>query len=185
APGEPVAGSRDRRKKRFALCRPGASRHHSGHQRGGHVDHHADESRRRQTMNDAAKTPGDPPLQPGLGEAMGVAGGFVPVPPTVPMPPVAEPPEIAPDLERRLRSPRTLINALFSLIIAAMALAAMVPLVSVLSMLIYQGGQRIGLELFTELPPAAGMDGGGIGNALVGTLLMVGIASLLAVPVGI
>jgi phosphate transport system permease protein len=52
-------------------------------------------------------------------------------------------------------------------------------------MLLYEGGQRLGLGLFIELPPAAGMDGGGIGNAILGTLLMVGIASLIAVPLGI
>jgi phosphate transport system permease protein len=52
-------------------------------------------------------------------------------------------------------------------------------------MLIWRGGQRLSIELFTALPPAAGMPGGGIGNAIVGTLLMVGIASVIAVPFGI
>jgi phosphate transport system permease protein len=54
-------------------------------------------------------------------------------------------------------------------------------------MLIYRGGQRLSVSLFTELPPAAGMPPGvgGIGNALLGTLLMVGIATLIAVPFGI
>src|SRR5262249_17889051 len=41
------------------------------------------------------------------------------------------------------------------------------------------------LDLFTQLPPAAGMEGGGVGNALVGTLLMIGIAAVLSVPFGI
>jgi phosphate transport system permease protein len=128
--------------------------------------------------------PGDPPLQPGLGEMMGVAAGLPPL--TVDDPaPFAPPPSDAPDLERRLRSSRTFINALFSLLIAMMAFGAMVPLFSVLIMLIYQGGQRLSFALFTELPPAAGMEGGGIGNSIVGTLVMVGIASLIAVPVGI
>ena len=66
-----------------------------------------------------------------------------------------------------------------------MALAAMVPLFSVLAMLIWRGGQRFSLHLFTEVAPAPGMAGGGIGNALVGTLLMVAIASLIAVPFGV
>jgi phosphate transport system permease protein len=66
-----------------------------------------------------------------------------------------------------------------------MAFIALAPLLSVLAMLIYQGGKRLGPALLLELPPAAGMDGGGLGNAIVGTLLMVGIASLIAVPVGI
>jgi phosphate transport system permease protein len=61
----------------------------------------------------------------------------------------------------------------------------MVPLFSVIIMLVWRGGQRLGLALFTELPPAAGMVGGGIGNALLGTFLMVGVASLISVPIGI
>ena len=35
------------------------------------------------------------------------------------------------------------------------------------------------------LPPAAGMKGGGFGNALVGTLIMVGIGALVSVPIGV
>ena len=92
------------------------------------------------------------------------------------------------DLELSLRKPRTFISALFSLVCGSMALAAMVPLVSVLVILIYRGGSKLvsaGYRLFVELPPAAGMSGGGIGNALVGTLVVVGLATLLSVPVGI
>jgi phosphate transport system permease protein len=134
------------------------------------------------------KKPSRPPREPGLGEIMGVAGGMqaetvgVPEPGTpVPAPPVIAPPE----LERRLRSPRTLFSAIMSGIAGLMTLIAMVPLFSVLIMVLYRGGTRLGPALFTDLPPAAGMSGGGIGNALLGTLLMVGIASLIAVPVGI
>src|SRR5262249_3387286 len=56
---------------------------------------------------------------------------------------------------------------------------------SVLAMLIWHGCQKISIGLFTDLPPAAGMPGGGVGNALLGTLVMVGIASLISVPAGI
>src|SRR6516225_4926372 len=133
---------------------------------------------------DTGSSSTDPPLEPGLGEVMAVAGGM-PTAPPAPPPTPAEAPRPAPDLERRLRTPRTFINAIFSVVIALMALAALVPLFSVLAMLLYQGGKRLGPALFTELPPAAGMSGGGIGNAILGTLLMVGIASLIAVPVGI
>jgi phosphate transport system permease protein len=72
-----------------------------------------------------------------------------------------------------------------SIAAGVMTMIAMVPLFSVLIMVIVRGGRRLGPALFTDLPPAAGMTGGGIGNALLGTLLMVGIASLIAVPVGI
>ena len=125
---------------------------------------------------------GKPPLQPGLGEVMGVAGGLPPLTVAPPPPSLEAQP---PDLDRRLASPRTFANAVFSVLIAVMAFVALLPLLSVLAMLLVQGGQRLSLALFVELPPAAGMEGGGIGNAILGTLLMVGIASLIAVPVGI
>jgi phosphate transport system permease protein len=136
-------------------------------------------------MMEAANPQGDPPLRAGLGEVIGIAGGLLPVTQEPAAPDAPQPPRNELDLERRLRSPRTFINALFSLLIIFMALGAMLPLFSVLAMLIFQGGQRLSFSLFTDLPPAAGMEGGGIGNAFLGTLLMVGIASLLAVPVGI
>jgi phosphate transport system permease protein len=132
-------------------------------------------------MSDSAKPKSS---QPGIGEAMAVAGGL-PAPPAQPSYSTLPALEAMPDLERRLRSMRTITNAFFSLIVAVMSLAALVPLFSVLAMLIYQGGKRLGPALFTELPPAAKMSGGGIGNAIVGTLVMVGIASLISVPVGI
>ena len=134
---------------------------------------------------DSGSSPRDPPMTPGLGEVLGVAGGVAP--PPAPAPTITEPvaPSAMPDLERRLRSPRTFVNAIFSGVIVMMAIVALAPLFSVLATLIYRGGQRLGPALFMELPPAAGMRGGGIGNAVLGTILMVGIASLISVPAGI
>jgi phosphate transport system permease protein len=130
------------------------------------------------------------PVDPGLGQVIGVAGGLSPAEPisiTTILERLPQPPETEtfPDLEKRLRSPRTMFSAVLSLLTGIMAVMAMVPLFSVLGMLIFRGGQRLSISLFTELPPAARMEGGGIGNALVGTLLMVGIAALIAVPFGI
>jgi phosphate transport system permease protein len=88
-------------------------------------------------------------------------------------------------LERSLRHPRTFFSTFMSLLTGLMTLVAIVPLFSVLFMLIVRGGERLSVSLFTELPPAAGMEGGGIGNAIEGTLLVVAIASLISVPVGI
>jgi phosphate transport system permease protein len=127
----------------------------------------------------AKAKPPEPALQPGLGEVMAVAGG-VAAPPEHPQP-LPEPP----DLQMRLRKPRTLFSAGMSVIAGVMSVIAMVPLVSVLVMLIWRGGQQLSVHLFTDLPPAAKMSGGGIGNALVGTLSMIGIAALISVPFGI
>ncbi len=92
------------------------------------------------------------------------------------------------ELEHNLRHPRTLFNAAMSWLAIVMTVIAMVPLFSVLVMLIFRGIQRFGINLFTQLPPPAQMEpggDGGIGNALVGTILMVFIASCISVPFGI
>jgi phosphate transport system permease protein len=90
-----------------------------------------------------------------------------------------------PRLEKSLRSYRSLKNYCLNLVTAVLTVLATVPLFSVLFMLAWRGSKRIGLALFTELPPAAGMAGGGIGNALLGTFEVVGIATLISVPVGV
>lgn len=90
-----------------------------------------------------------------------------------------------PRLERALLEPRALRNGLFTLVIWIFALLASVPLFSVLYMLITEGGTRLSLETLTALPPAGFEMGGGFGNAIVGTLTMVGIAAVISVPIGI
>jgi phosphate transport system permease protein len=90
-----------------------------------------------------------------------------------------------PRLEKSLRSIRSLHSAVMSLVIGILSVLAMVPLASVLWMLLQQGISRLDLSLFTQLPPAAGMSGGGVGNAFLGTLLVVALATLISVPIGI
>jgi len=90
-----------------------------------------------------------------------------------------------PQLRRSLSDRRTLISTLLSIVTGAMTVIACVPLFSVLLMLLWRGGVKLSWQLLTELPPTAFEDGGGFGNAIVGTLVMVGIAALLSVPFGI
>lgn len=89
-----------------------------------------------------------------------------------------------PSLQRKLEG-----RALRSLVLTTLAwfaaMVASVPLISVLYMLITRGGARLNLEVFTELPPTGFEMGGGFGNAMAGTFVMVGIAAAIAVPVGI
>ena len=91
----------------------------------------------------------------------------------------------APSFKRSLTDSRTLISTLLSVLTLIFTLIACVPLFSVLIMLIWRGGRKLGVELFTALPPTAFEEGGGFGNAIVGTLVMVGIAVLISVPFGI
>jgi len=60
-----------------------------------------------------------------------------------------------------------------------------VPLFSVVLMLAWRGGRKLSLTLFTHLPPAPLEQGGGFGNAIVGTLVIVALAVLMSVPVGL
>jgi phosphate transport system permease protein len=88
-------------------------------------------------------------------------------------------------LERSLQRPRTLIDFLLNLLVTAMTLASLVPLFSVIVMLFWRGGQRLSLALFTQLPPAPLEAGGGFGNAIIGTLIIVAIAVVASVPIGL
>jgi phosphate transport system permease protein len=90
-----------------------------------------------------------------------------------------------PKLEKSLQSPRALFSALMSLFTGGLTLLAALPLFSVLGLLLWRGGERLSLELFTETPPAAFAVGGGFGNAILGTLVMVGLAALIAIPFGV
>jgi phosphate transport system permease protein len=67
---------------------------------------------------------------------------------------------------------------------AAMALA-LLPLLSLLYMVLTRGLHRLDLDFFTHLPRPVGIPGGGMANAVVGTLELVALASLMGVPVGV
>ena len=90
-----------------------------------------------------------------------------------------------PQLERSLREPRTLLSTLLSLGTGLATLIACVPLFSVLLMLLWRGGAKLSWQLFVELPPTAFEEGGGFGHAIIGTMVMVGIAALISIPFGI
>ena len=88
-------------------------------------------------------------------------------------------------LERNDSSPRTIFSNLMTVLTVAAAAIALLPLVAVLTYVIIKGASRLDLGVFTQLPPAPGIAGGGFGNAILGTLVMVGIAALISVPFGI
>jgi len=90
-----------------------------------------------------------------------------------------------PELEMSLRRPRTLFSYLMGGIVCVMTLLALVPLFSVILMLLWRGGQKLSLAVFTQLPPAPLEAGGGFGNAILGTVVMVAIAAAISVPIGI
>lgn len=90
-----------------------------------------------------------------------------------------------PSLSHSWSEARAVANTLLTIGTWIVSLLAAIPLVSVLYMLIMKGGARLSLELFTELPPAGFEMGGGFGNAIVGTLVMVAIAAAISIPLGV
>jgi phosphate transport system permease protein len=88
-------------------------------------------------------------------------------------------------LERAPFERRALRNLILTAGVWVAAVVAGVPLVSVLYLLIVRGGSRLSLEALTALPPAGFEMGGGFGNAIAGTVIMVGIAGLISVPLGV
>ncbi len=94
-------------------------------------------------------------------------------------------PQTLRDLEWSLRKPRSLFSYAMSMLTGAATIAALLPLFSVLFLLVKRGVAGLTLTAFTTLPPAAMSTGGGFGNALVGTLVIVAIATFLSVPVGL
>jgi phosphate transport system permease protein len=88
-------------------------------------------------------------------------------------------------LKRNPSSPRTLFGLLMTGVAGLFMLAAIVPLLIILSYLLVQGINSLNFEVLTTLPPPPMSQDGGFGNAIVGTLLMVGIGTLISVPVGV
>ena len=80
---------------------------------------------------------------------------------------------------------RNRLNLGLTALAGVFALIAVLPLVLVLAYVLIKGGSLITFGLLTQLPPAPGLTGGGIGNAIWGTVLVTLIASLIAIPVGV
>ena len=93
--------------------------------------------------------------------------------------------ESASDLSYKPFQRRNISSRALSFLAALFAAIAVLPLILVLGYVLVQGGSKISLALLTQLPPPPGVEGGGIANAIVGTLVVTAIAALIAVPVGV
>lgn len=80
---------------------------------------------------------------------------------------------------RRWKS-RIMVGLMIGAVVVAVA-----PLLLILGTLVARGAGSINLAFFTQLPVPAGETGGGVAHAIVGTLLMVGVAGLIGLPIGI
>ena len=83
-------------------------------------------------------------------------------------------------IQRRQR-----VDKIMSGVLVAAIVLAITPLALILADVIIQGAPALNLQFFTNLPRPPNVSGGGIANALIGSLIMVGIGSLIAVPIGV
>jgi len=83
------------------------------------------------------------------------------------------------------RDVRRLKSRIMTGVVMLCVVLAILPLVLILGTLLAKGASSLSLDFFTKMPVPAGETGGGVLHAIVGTLLMVGTASLIGVPLGI
>jgi phosphate transport system permease protein len=79
---------------------------------------------------------------------------------------------------------RLFSNLMVGLMIGAVILA-LAPLFFILANLVIKGAGSLSLDFFTKTPAPAGETGGGVAHAIIGTLIIVGAASLIGLPIGI
>lgn len=76
-------------------------------------------------------------------------------------------------------------NQLLTSLCFLLAMVTLIPLGSLIYLLFKEGWPLLNWQIFTKLPPAPGLEEGGFGNAIIGSLTMVGIATMIAAPIGI
>ena len=85
-----------------------------------------------------------------------------------------------PTVRARLRG-----DVAFRATVLALSLIATLPLLLILVFIIIKGASSINWQFLTQLPKPIGETGGGIANAIVGTLILVLIATVISVPLGV
>jgi phosphate transport system permease protein len=80
---------------------------------------------------------------------------------------------------------RKLLSAAVVAFCAASIVLALIPLGFILFFVLSQGVRSMNLDFFMNLPKPVGETGGGMANAIVGTLMLSGLAAIMAVPIGV
>ncbi|HEX3819555.1 MAG TPA: phosphate ABC transporter permease PstA [Candidatus Sulfotelmatobacter sp.] len=80
---------------------------------------------------------------------------------------------------------RRLTDKLMTAVAIATVLVVLAPLVAIFSYLVYKGVGSINWAFLTQTPKPVGEVGGGMANAIVGSLFILAIASIIGVPLGV
>jgi phosphate transport system permease protein len=76
-------------------------------------------------------------------------------------------------------------NSFWTALCVGCSFLTLIPLFSIVYLVAAKGLELLTPGVFAGLPPAPGLEGGGFGNAVQGTVVMVGIGMLLSAPLGI
>ena len=85
---------------------------------------------------------------------------------------------------RTIRSRHIVSGGMIGLTYLA-AFLAILPLILILTHLVAKGASSLSLSFFTHMPRPVGEPGGGMANAIVGSLILIGVASVIGLPIGI
>ena len=80
---------------------------------------------------------------------------------------------------------RATANFLASALSTLAAVMVLLPLAAIFGYLVYKGAGALNWAFFTQIPKPVGEPGGGMANAIVGSAFILGIGSLIGVPLGI
>lgn len=80
---------------------------------------------------------------------------------------------------------RLLVDKVVKIIVFSCVIIAIIPLGSILVEVFKNGLTAISIEFLTETPGSAGSGEGGIGPAIQGTLIIIGLSSIIGVPIGV
>ncbi len=80
---------------------------------------------------------------------------------------------------------RKLVSGGMTVLTGLAALAIILPLLLIFAFLLIEGASALSLDFLTKLPKPVGEPGGGMANAIVGSLILIGLAACIGLPVGI
>jgi len=80
---------------------------------------------------------------------------------------------------------RWFTNHLATVLAVASTILVVAPLIAIFIDLVVKGTSSLNLNFFTKIPAPVGEQGGGMANAIVGSAVLLGLASLLGIPIGI
>ena len=80
---------------------------------------------------------------------------------------------------------RWAVNVVMTMVVVVAAIITTLPLIFIFAHLLREGASSLNADFFTKMPKPPGESGGGMANAIVGTLIIIGMACAIGLPIGI